>query len=98
MAFNLDCKYFPYCILFIAAMLSLYCPEKFSFFQNPCVMLVIIMAIIYCVMSKDQTLGLVTLTVVMFINSRYQLKMCENLKTVSEKFEQFDPSSETTLV
>ena len=97
MAFELDCKYFPYCILLIAVAISLYCPEKFAFLNNPCMMLLIIAGIIFCAMKNDQTLGLIALTTVMFVSSRYQMKMCENLKSIGEKFEQFDPSSESTL-
>lgn len=98
MAFELDCKYFPYCVLLIVMMISLYCPEKFAFLHNPFMMLVIIAGIGYCIMNKDHRLALIILTVCTFVSSRYQIKSCEALKSVAEKFEQFDPSSESTLM
>ena len=97
MAFELDCKYFPYYILLIIVIISLYYPEKFAFIYNPCAMLIVISSIAYCIMNKNHTLCIAALTVIMFVSCRYQNKMFEDLKSVSEKFEQFDPSSESTL-
>jgi len=97
MTFFKDCQLVPYFVLFFAILYSTVCPEKMAILQNPISMLLMILITGYAIINEQYHFAIILLATTVYIANRYQMDMCSALLKVNEKFEHFDPKSESTI-